>query len=121
MYSLQSLKQNQWLNSKVVDVIFDYVAATRSNTVSFSHIIMKEDSSESFLVSQIRKTLFETNRIIIPVIHCSHWFSMIVYLKEKIVICLDSFYKTKKTEILESLCYLLSMVVREINSKEWAL
>ena len=41
VYSLQSLKQNQWLNSKVMDVIFGYVAATRSDTVIFSHIVMK--------------------------------------------------------------------------------
>ena len=31
------------------------------------------------------------NRIIIPEMHCSHWFSMIDYLKEKIVIYLDFF------------------------------
>ena len=79
----------------IMDVIFDYVAATRSDTVSFSHIMMKQGLSESILESQIRKISFDTNRIIIPVIHCSHWFSMIVYFKEKIVICLDSFYKTK--------------------------
>ena len=41
VYSLQSLKQNQWLNSKVMDVIFGYVAATRSDTIIFSHIVMK--------------------------------------------------------------------------------
>ena len=35
VYSLQSLKQNQWLNSEVMDVIFYYMAATRSDTVSF--------------------------------------------------------------------------------------
>ena len=47
----------------------------------------------------IWKILLDTNRIIIPVIHCSHWFSMIVYLKGKIVIFLDSFYKTKKANM----------------------
>ena len=40
VYFLQSLKQNQWLNSKVMDVIFD-VAATRRYTLSFPHIVMK--------------------------------------------------------------------------------
>ena len=84
-----------------MDVIFDYVAATRSDTVSFSHIVMKQELSESILESQIKKISFDANRIIIPVIHCSHWFSMIVYLKEKIVICLDSFYKTKKVDMFE--------------------
>ena len=53
MYSLQSLKQNQWLSSEVMDAIFDYVAATRSDTVSFSHIVMTQESSESLLESQI--------------------------------------------------------------------
>ena len=70
VYSLQSLEQNQRLNSKVMDIIFDYVAATRSDTVSLSHIVIKQESSESLLESQIRKILFDTNRIIIPVIHC---------------------------------------------------
>ena len=96
---MQSLKQNPWLNSEVMDVIFDYVAATQSDTVNFSHIVMKQESSESILESQIRKISFDTNRIIISVIHCSHWFSMIVYLKEKTVIGLNSFYKTKKVHM----------------------
>ena len=121
VHSLQSLKQSHWLNSEAMDVIFDYVAATRSDTVSFSHIMMKQGLSESILESQIRKISFDTNRIIIPVIHCSHWFSMIVYFKEKIVICLDSFYKTKKVDMFERVFFLLSMVFREINSKEWTL
>ena len=41
VYSLQSLKENQWLNSEVMDVIFEYVVATQSDTVRFSHIVMK--------------------------------------------------------------------------------
>ena len=84
-----------------MDVIFDYVAATRSDTVSFSHIVMTQESSESLLESQIRKISCDTNRTTIPVIQCSHWFSTIVCLKEKIVICLDSFYKTKKVDMFE--------------------
>ena len=101
MYSLQSHKQNQWINSEVMDVIFVYMAATRCDTVSFSHTVMNQESSESLLESQIRKISFDTNRIIIPVIHYNHWFSVIVYLKEKIVICLDSFYKAKKADMFE--------------------
>ena len=95
-------------------VIFDYMAATRSDKVIFSHILMKQESSESLLESQIPKISFDTNKIIITVTHCSHWFSMIVYLEEKIVICLNSFYKTKKADMF----FLLSMVVREISSRE---
>ena len=109
----------------IKDVIFDYVAANRSDTVSFSHIVMKQELSESYLESQIRKVSFDTNRIIIPVMHCSHWFSMIVYLKEKIIIYLDSVYKAKKVDMFERVFFflllVLSMVVREINSKEWTL
>ena len=44
---------------------------------------------------------------------------MIVYLKAKIVMCLDSFYKTKKADMFERV--LLSVVVREVSSKEWIL
>ena len=80
---------------------------------------MREESSEPLLESQIRKILFETSRIIVPVLHCSHWSSMIVYLKVKVVMCLDSFYKTKKADMFERV--LLSVVVREVSSKEWIL
>ena len=59
MYSLQSHKQNQWINSEVMDVIFVYMAATRCDTVSFSHTVMNQESSESLLESQIRKISFD--------------------------------------------------------------
>lgn len=52
-----------------MDVIFDYVTATRSDTVSFSHIVIKQESSKFLLESQIRKTLFDTTGIIIPGSH----------------------------------------------------
>ena len=45
VYSLQSLKQNQLWNSKVMDVIFDHMAATRSDAVSFSHNVTKQELS----------------------------------------------------------------------------
>ena len=94
-----------------MDVIFDYVATTQSNTVSFSHIVMKQELSQSILESQIQKISFDTNRIIILVIHCNHWFSMIVYLKEKIVICLDSFYKTKKVDMFERVFFIIIIII----------
>ena len=46
---------------------------------------------------------------------------MIVYLKEKIVISLDFFYKRNKVDMFETVFFLLSMLVWEINRKEWAL
>ena len=69
VHFFQSLKQNHWLNTKVMDVIFDYVTVTRSDTVSFSHIVIKQESSKFLLESQIRKILFDTNGIIIPGSH----------------------------------------------------
>ena len=36
MYPLQSVKHNHLLNSEIVVVILDYVAATQIDTVSFS-------------------------------------------------------------------------------------
>ena len=88
-----------------MDVIFGYVAVTGSDTVTFSYVAMKQESSESLLQSQIPKILFNTNSIIYPVIHSSHWFSIIAYLKEKNVICLDSFYKTKKVDMFERVIF----------------
>ena len=51
VYSLQFPQQNQWLNSEVMDVIFNYVAATQNDTTSFSHIVMKLESPASLLES----------------------------------------------------------------------
>ena len=101
VHSLQSLKQSHWLNSEAMDVIFNYVAATRSDTVSFSHIMMEQGLSESILESQIRKILFNTNRIIIPVIHCSHWFSILFILKKKLSFVLILFIKQRKLTCLK--------------------
>ena len=78
VHFFQSLKQNHWLNTKVMDVISDYVTATRSDTVSFSHIAIKQESPKFLLESQIRKISFDTNGIIIPVSHYNNWFPMIV-------------------------------------------
>ena len=83
VYSLQFPQQNQWLNSEVMVVTFDCVAGTRNDTVSFAHIVMKQELRASLLESQIGKIAFDTNRIIILVLHCRHWFSISLYLKEK--------------------------------------
>ena len=39
---------------------------------------------------------------------------MIVYLKEKIVICLDSFYKKKKADMFERVFFSLSLLEKSI-------
>ena len=103
-----------------MDVIFYYVAKSQSDTVRFSHVVVKQESSTSLLESQIRKITFDTNRIIIPVIYCSHQFSMSVCLKEKN--ChLSYFYETRKGDMFGRVFFLLSMAVREINTKAWTL
>ena len=56
---------------------------------------MNQESSESLLEKQIRNISFNGSRII------NYWFSMIVYLKESIIICFDSFYKVKKVVMFE--------------------
>ena len=121
VFSLQTLKPNQWLHTEVMDVIFTYIASTRNGTISFSHLVMNQQPSESVLQSQIQKISFDTNVIIIPVIRCSHWCSIVVYLKEKNVICLDSFYKTKKVDLFEKVFHLISIVIPDVDIEEWKL
>ena len=101
-----------------MDVICDYVAATRSDTVGFSHIEMKQELSESLLERQIRKISFDTNRIINPVIHCSHWLSMIAYLKKKCHLPWFFLWNKESWQVWKSI-FLLSMTVWEI--KVWTL
>ena len=38
-----------------MEVVFDYVATARGDTVSFSHIVMKQDLSESLMESQFER------------------------------------------------------------------
>ena len=58
VHSLQSLMQNQWLNLEVMDVTFDYMAATQVYTVSFSQILMKQELSQFLLESQIQNIIW---------------------------------------------------------------
>lgn len=58
VHSLQSLMQNQWLNLEVMDVTFDYTAATQGYTVSFSQILMKQELSQFLLESQIQNIIW---------------------------------------------------------------
>ena len=94
-----------------MDVICDYAATTRNDTVSFSYIEMKQESLESLLESQIRKISFDTNRIINAVIHCSHWFSMIAYLK-KISFALILFMKQRKLANLKECFFIINDSLR---------
>ena len=85
VYYLQSLNQNQWLNSEVMHVIFDHVAAA---TRSYSRL-----SIHCYEARVIRISFGKTN---LKFIYCRHWFWITVYLKKRLIICLDSFNKTKK-------------------------
>ena len=89
VYSLQSLDQNQWLNSDVMHVIFDHVAATRS----YSRL-----SLQCYKARVIRISFGKSN---LKFIYCRHRFSIIVCLKERLIIFLDFFYKTKKVVMFE--------------------
>ena len=55
-----------------MDVIFDSMAVTGSDTVSFSHSGMKQELLEALLESQIQKISFDFNIMIISVIHYSN-------------------------------------------------
>ena len=92
---MQSLEQNQWLNSEVMHVIFDHVAATRS----YSRL-----SLHCYKARVIRISFGKSN---LKFIYCRHRFSIIVYLKERLIICLDSFCKTKKVVMFERVFFFI--------------
>ena len=77
---------------------------------------MNYNTGESQIETQIRKNVNKyTNTIIIPVIYCSHWFSIACYLKEKIIFCFDSLYTKIKVNIFERVLFIMSFILNKIE------
>ena len=82
--SLKTLCYKKWVHSEAIDAIFRFVSKERYGVTNLSFIVMNDNIGETQTETQIRKNVNKyTNIIIIPVIYCSHWFSIACYLKEK--------------------------------------
>ena len=59
------------------DVIFRFISKERYAVKSLSFILMNDNTGESQIERQIHKNVSKyTNIITIPVIYCTHWFSI---------------------------------------------
>ena len=65
---------------------------------------MEPYSTESFNSNYLKENMSEyTNILIIPILEKHHWFSIVCYLNEKVIICLDSmFLEIKLKSFLEN-------------------
>ena len=102
--SLTTLYYQKWIHSEEMDAIFRFISKKKYGVTSLSFIVMNDNTGESQIETQIRKNVDKyTNIIIIPVIYCSHWFSIACYLKEKNIFYFDSLYT--KIKVNKSLIY----------------
>ena len=105
-----------------MDAIFRYISKERYDVTSLSFIVMNDNTGESQTETQIRKNVNKyTNIIIVPVIYCSHWFSIACYLKEKIIFCFDSLYTKIKVNVFERVLFIMSFILNKIEVSYWLL
>ena len=117
--SIKTLYYKKWVHSEAIDAIFRFISKERYGVTSLSFIVMNGNTGESQIEMEIRKNVNKyTNIIIIPVIYCSHWFSIVCYLKEKIISCFGSLYTKIKVNVFKRESYLLSFIILILNKIE---
>ena len=119
---LKTLYYKKWVHSEAMDAIFRFISKERYGVTSLSFTVMHDNTGESQTETQIRKNVSKyTNIIIIPVICCSHWFSIACYLKEKIMFCFDSLCTKIKINVFERVLFIMSFILNKIKVSDWLL
>ena len=62
-----------------------------------------------------------TNILIILILEKHHWFSIVCYLNEKAIICLDSMFLKIKLKHFQKVLQIISLLFPVVNIEEWAL
>ena len=89
--NIRSLDGKHWLNSEVLDGSFQFMSRKLKCVEGISYITMEQYATESFNSNCLAEKLPEYTKIlIIPILEKHHWFSIVCYLNEKVIICLDS-------------------------------
>ena len=89
---------------------------------SLSYITMEPYATESFNSNYPKEKLSEhTNILIIPILEKRHWFSIVCYLNEKAIICLDSMSLEIKLKYFQKMLQIISLLFLIVNIEEGAL
>ena len=89
--NIQSLDGKHWLSSEVLDGAFEFMSSKVKCVARLSYIAMEPCATESFNSNYLREKMSEhTNILIFPILEKRHWFSIVCYLNEKVIIYLDS-------------------------------
>ena len=120
--SLKTLYYKKCVHSEAIDTICRFFSKERYGVTSLLFIVMNDNTGDFQIETQIRKNVNKyTNVIIIPVICCSHWFSIACYLKEKIIFCFDSLYTKIKFNVFERVVFIHSFILNKIEVSDWLL
>ena len=83
---------------------------------------MEPYSTESFNSNYLKENMSEyTNILIIPMLEKHHWFSIVCYLNEKVIICLDSMFLEIKLKYSQKMLQTISLLFPVVNIEEWDL
>ena len=89
---------------------------------SLSYITMEPYATESFNSNYLKEKMSKhTNILIIPILEKHHWFSIVCYLNEKVIICLDSMSLEIKLKYFQKMLQIISLLFPVVNIEEWAL
>ena len=124
--SLKSLAPTKWLHSEVMDAAFDVIAADSDIVASLSFTVMQSRENWNAVYAQISQRINkDTNIVIVPIHAESHWYAIICYLEERVIVLMDSLYVRKKVFVFEDFCKVLSIICKvkrmELRVDDWML
>ena len=100
---------------EAMDAIFSFTSKERYGVTSLSFIVINNNTGDFQIETQLRKNVNKyTNIIIIPVIYCSHCFS-IVSLNENIMLCFDLLYTKIKGNVFKRVFFITSFILNKIE------
>ena len=112
----------RWLSSEVLDGAFEFMSSKLKCVESLSYITMEPYATESFNSNYLKEKISQhTNILIIPILEKHHWFSIVCYLNEKVIICLDSMSLEIKLEHFQKMLQIISLLFPVVNIEKWAL
>ena len=89
---------------------------------SLSYITMEPYATESFNCNYLKEKMSEhANILIILILEKHHWFTIVCYLNEKVIICLDSMFLEIKLKYFQKQLQIISLLFPVVNIGEWAL
>ena len=83
---------------------------------------MEPYATESFNSNYHKEKMSEhTNILIITILEKHHWFSIVCYLNEKVIVCLDSLSLEIKPKYFQKMLQIIPLLFPVADIEEWAL